>query len=258
MLSKRISQSKKVNSLQIKSQIVWTWNIPYLDDYGCYTGDSEDIKTEVFPKNKKISQRDIEKALNEETKVGLLLWYIARDGELVQQYTNFDSFQTFKSDRPRISQYPQYQPDKEGIVPIGNQGTPEGSLSKVKVSQSKIKLSKDNYSALFKDFWKDYPTRWIQESNKNVKVGKSDAWEQWQKLSPEQHIFILKILPVYKRQIDSKIVPDAWRWLRNGRYNDYEIPAPTTTIVQPEQPKEKVLTVAEKIAIRKQVENRES
>ena len=60
MLSKRISQSKKVNSLQIKSQIVWTWTIPYLDDYGCYTGDSEDIKTEVFPKNKKISQKDIE------------------------------------------------------------------------------------------------------------------------------------------------------------------------------------------------------
>jgi len=145
MLSKRISQSKKVNRLPLKAQVVWTWTIPYLDDYGCYTGDSEDIKTEVFPKNKKISQRDIEKALGIEAEAGLIVWYSIGNGQLVQQYQNFDDFQTFKSDRPRLSEYPQYQPNNKDIIPVGNQKIPEGSLSKVKLREENLSKEKSKY-----------------------------------------------------------------------------------------------------------------
>lgn len=155
MLSKRISQSKKVNRLPLKAQVVYTWTIPWLDDYGCYTGDPEDIKTEVFPKNKKISVKDIENALSKLATISLIAWYHIGNGELVQQYQNFDSFQTFKSDRPRMSEYPQYQPDNRDISPVGNQKIPEGSLSKVKLSKEKLNKDEPNTTVVFEK-WNSY------------------------------------------------------------------------------------------------------
>ncbi len=147
MLSRRISQSQKVNRLPIKTQLIYTWTIPWLDDYGCYTGDPEDIKTEVFPKNKKISTKDIEDALKLASEAGLILWYKVL-GEFVQQYRNFDNFQTFKIDRERKAEYPQFDPENEGMVPIGNQDIPVDSIVPLKLSKvklSKVKLSKNRY-----------------------------------------------------------------------------------------------------------------
>lgn len=107
MLSRRISQSKKVNALSLKAQLVWTWTHPFLDDYGRYTADPEDIKTEVFPKNKKISVNDIKNALAEEYGIGLIILYLVED-KPYQQYTKFEDHQTFRSDRERKAEYPEF------------------------------------------------------------------------------------------------------------------------------------------------------
>jgi len=154
MLSKRISQSKKVNGLPVKAQLIYTWIIPWLDDFGCYTGDSEDIKTEVFPKNRKITKKDIETALNLMARLGLIIWYRLessgfqeKQDKLIQQYQNFNSFQTFKSDRERKSDYPPYEPENEGMVPIGNQRIPVDSLKLSKVNL--IKEKEEYASAVF-------------------------------------------------------------------------------------------------------------
>lgn len=166
MLSKRISQSKKVNNLRLKAQIVWTWTIPYLDDYGCYTGDPEDIKTEVFPKNKRISAKDIENALKEESKLGLIVWYVVGEDKLIQHYQNFETFQTFKTDRARVSEYPQYQPENEDIIPIGNQEIP-----KVSLKLSKDKLNKDKYMDsvfLTKEEYQKLVTRFGEQQTKDL------------------------------------------------------------------------------------------
>ena len=143
MLSKRVSQSKKVNRLSLKAQIIWTWTIPFLDDYGCYTGDPEDIKTEVLPKNKKISQKDIECALKEMAEIDLIIWYNVKNGYLVQQYQDFDRFQTFKGDRERKSDYPRYEPENKDMVPVGNQRNPKPSLKLIKANLTKDKISKE-------------------------------------------------------------------------------------------------------------------
>jgi hypothetical protein len=141
MLSRRISQSEKVNKLSKNGQIVWTWTIPWLDDYGCYTGGAEDIKSEVFPRNPKISKKDIEDALLEEANIGLILLY-KTGGKTYQQYQNFenngsgDTFQTFKSDRERVSSYPQYQ---QGFELIGNTRNPVDSNAPLSISISKEK-----------------------------------------------------------------------------------------------------------------------
>jgi len=210
MLSRRVSQSKKVNKLPLKAQIVWTWTIPFLDDYGCYTGDPEDIKTEVFPKNKKISEKDIRQALERMAEVGLVLWYSVNGDGLVQQYQNFDNFQTFKGDRTRKSDYPQYQPEKEGFVPVGNQRIPETSLKLSKVKLSKVKL-KDKIE-VFENFRKTYPGK---------KRGLDTEFDNFQKKHSDWKRVVEILKPAVEQQITerkklksaNRFVPE-WKHLR--------------------------------------------
>ena len=138
MLSRRLSQSKRVNHLSLKAQIVWTWIIPWLDDYGCYDADAEDIKTEVFPKNTNITVKDISNALLEEEEIGLIKVFNV-NGKIYQKYDNFETFQTLKTDRPKKSDIPGYY---EGMELNGNQGNPAESSGSPEVKLSKVKLSK--------------------------------------------------------------------------------------------------------------------
>jgi hypothetical protein len=142
MLSRRISHSKKVNSLTLKAQLIYTWTIPYLDDFGCYLADSEDVKSEIFPKNKRITAANIKDALIEIQSAKLIIIYDVR-GKLYQKYYSFESFQTFKGDRKRIHVYP----DCNGCLDAdGFQWIPMDSLSKVKVSKRKVIEDKLNTS----------------------------------------------------------------------------------------------------------------
>ena len=129
MLSRRISQSKKVNALSLKAQLIWTWTHPFLDDYGRYTADPEDIKTEVFPKNSKISVKDIEKSLLEAAGKELITLYIV-EGKPYQEYKKFEDHQKFRADRPRQAEYPE----------VAN-GMTVGDIDSLKLS--KVKISKD-------------------------------------------------------------------------------------------------------------------
>jgi hypothetical protein len=150
MLSRRISQSGKVNQLSMKAQIIWTWTLPWLDDYGCYTGDADDIKSEVFPRNPKISKKDIESALLEESAIGLIILYKTND-RICQQYQNFEKsgdgtvFQTFKSDRERESSYPQYQQRFEIIGKLGIPMDSNGRLNISEVKLSKVEVNKNSF-----------------------------------------------------------------------------------------------------------------
>jgi hypothetical protein len=143
MLSRRISQSKKVNGLPLKAQIVWTWTIPYLDDYGCFTADPDDIKSEVLPKNRKIARRDIENALTIEQEAGLITIFDV-SGKNFQRYEKFDDFQTFKDDRPKQSCIPG---GYERLETNGIQRNPMEpyNISKVKLSKDKVSKDKNIY-----------------------------------------------------------------------------------------------------------------
>ncbi len=140
MLSRRISYSKRVNALSLKAQLVYTWLIPFLDDYGCYHADAEDIKTIIFPKNKKISTKNIEAALSEMQSSPLIYLYNS-NGKPYLQYLNFTDFQTFRADRKRVSEYPQYNAKNGDCHTIDiPMATNDGyKLSKVKLSKDKIK-----------------------------------------------------------------------------------------------------------------------
>lgn len=101
--------------------------------------------------------------------------------------------------------------------------------------------SKGKYTEDFETFWKKYPTRWIPESDKHVKVGKHLAWEQWEKISEETHRHILGIISQMKA---GRAVPDPWRWLRDKKFLDFvtEQPRPDKKAIaeQEERRKQKI------------------
>ncbi|KKK76776.1 hypothetical protein LCGC14_2860270 [marine sediment metagenome] len=97
-------------------------------------------------------------------------------------------------------------------------------------------MTKEEYSKEFLAFWWKYPPRWIKSSGRYSHVGKDLAWKQWRKLSVKTQQYIWSILPVYVKSIPPTIIPDAWRWLRDKKWLDYE-PAEVKPLPQrPVQP----------------------
>ena len=213
MLSRRISQSKKVNRLSLKAQIVWTWTIPFLDDFGCYTADPEDIKTEVLPKNKRISEKSLEGLLRELQVMGLIHLYQV-NSQRYQQYIGFDTFQSFRADRDRQSEYPAY---KEGL---DDSGIPETTNDSLKLREGKLR--EDKYSDSFKDFWEAFVGRWNVEKGRHDKGGKMEAFEEWKILTESQQSKATKAAS----QTGSEITKDACRWLKYHRWEDFEAEPP--------------------------------
>jgi hypothetical protein len=157
MLSRRISVSKKLNNLPVKAQLIWIWTIPYLDDFGCYTADPEDIKAEALPKNRCVKVKDIATALQQAHDAGLIVIYEV-DGKHYQKYVNFESFQTFRADRNRQHEYPDFDP-KTAKVANGKPTTTSDSR-KLVLSEVSVKLREDtkNECVIF-DHWNFYKGR---------------------------------------------------------------------------------------------------
>ena len=103
-------------------------------------------------------------------------------------------------------------------------GASKGLLSPISKGKGISKSKGKDYSTDFETFWNKYPERWIPESDKHVKIGKHKAWEEWVNIDEQAQKLIIAILPVYRRKISSKIIPDAWRWLRDRKWDDYSPP----------------------------------
>jgi hypothetical protein len=109
MLNKKISRDEKVNSLSsVKSQLIFTWIIPHLDKNGCFHGDSSAIKALVFPSNRFISARQINKSLQEFAAKLLIVRYNVQGISYIH-YPNFDKNQpNLRKDREAESDIPPY------------------------------------------------------------------------------------------------------------------------------------------------------
>lgn len=93
MLHKSISISKGVNSLTEFSQLLFSWIIPHLDDFGKIDGDPAVLKALVMPMSER-SIEDFEVAIQEIlTEVDSVIRYEIQ-GRQVIQYMKFDEYQT--------------------------------------------------------------------------------------------------------------------------------------------------------------------
>lgn len=141
MISRSISTSRKLARVDDRAALLFTWIQPHTDDYGRIEGDAMTVRAKVCPM-RPYTDEDVDKSLADLALKGLILRYEV-DGEQYIQVCGFEEHQTFKTDRPRKSEYPA---PPEGMVcelePLGNQMEPKGAKRPRKLS--KVKLSKAN------------------------------------------------------------------------------------------------------------------
>lgn len=93
------------------------------------------------------------------------------------------------------------------------------SPTKSRVEKSRVIKSNRDYSESFEIFWKKFKGRWNPENDNYIKVGKFEAWEEWQKLNAEDQT---KATAVANR-VSGKFVPDACRWLKKRLFDDFTV-----------------------------------
>lgn len=97
-----IRTSKSVNAMTDFQFRLWVYLITYVDDYGRGSADPELLKGFVFPRRKRVSESDIEKALAELAGMGCILLYVV-DGEsyfCFPRWSDHQRIQTKKSKFP--------------------------------------------------------------------------------------------------------------------------------------------------------------
>lgn len=74
MLSRDIATSVRVNKLNDFDALLYTWIIPFLDDFGRFDGNPEVIRATIFPMRKATDKR-IARSLAKMADINLILWY---------------------------------------------------------------------------------------------------------------------------------------------------------------------------------------
>lgn len=133
MLNKSISISVQVASMSLKSQFIFTWCIPHLDDSGLIDKNPDVIKAMVFPMTKSISKKDVENFIKEATTYKLVKEY-----EDCIEFTGFNNHQSLSPEKRSKSKFLQ--------VPKNPQNSPEFP-KKSPYRLGKGRLGKDNPDA---------------------------------------------------------------------------------------------------------------
>lgn len=106
MISKSISISTKVNSISDFAALLFTWMVPHADDYGVLDGSPGTVKALVVPRRKQ-TEKQVEAAIGELQKVGLIWWYMV-EGKQYIQFVSWEKHQDGLQKRTK-SKYPLYQ-----------------------------------------------------------------------------------------------------------------------------------------------------
>ncbi len=127
-LHKKISVSVQLSYIREFAQLLFTWLIPHLDDFGRIHGNSARIKALVVPMSKRTDE-EVEEALEEMKDVGLIQRYKYEDKDVIF-FTNFDSHQIGLTKRTK-SKYPD----------------PEGNFSEIQrnTSLTEKKRTEENF-----------------------------------------------------------------------------------------------------------------
>lgn len=84
--------------------------------------------------------------------------------------------------------------------------------------EEKKKRQPINYSEEFELFWKKFKGRWKPETDEYVKVGKYDAFQEWQKLTVDEQ----RRAWTAADRVKGEYVPDACRWLKRKLFDDFK------------------------------------
>lgn len=110
ILKDGIRTSKKINALSDFQFRLWAYLITYVDDYGRGSADPEILKGFVFPRRKRVTESDIEKALAELADTGCILLYKV-DGESYFYFPNWGEHQRIQAKKSRFPEPPDFIDD---------------------------------------------------------------------------------------------------------------------------------------------------
>lgn len=109
MLRKKISLDKGVAELidiaGAEAGLTYTWCLAHLDREGRIHGEPDVLKSIIFPRVKKITEKHIEKTLDAAHQLGLIQWYEV-DGERFISFTGFQKNQKLNPKREAASEIP--------------------------------------------------------------------------------------------------------------------------------------------------------
>lgn len=133
MIARSISIDKAVNNLSLESQLIYTWCIPYLDDFGLMTNDPGDIKYLVLPRNQYITEKHVHQFIEDALKVGLI--EMLDDCIHFPGFTKHNPLTEYKKSKSEFREN-RYNKGKSKYSPEFPSNPPENS--------PKDKVSKDN------------------------------------------------------------------------------------------------------------------
>lgn len=101
IIKESIRTSKSVNSMTDFQFRLWTYLITYVDDFGRGSADPEIIKGFVFPKRASVTEKTIEKTLQELATMGSLILYKV-DGDAYLCFPNWEAHQTVRNKKSKF------------------------------------------------------------------------------------------------------------------------------------------------------------
>ncbi len=149
MIAERILESEQVMTLTMTERWLFVGMIVMADDYGRFRVDEKVLKRKVFPEDR-IGLQAIGSAVEHMCAIGL----IQRETKnaSIGFHPNWNRYQTFRADRPRTSDFPDFLGD-EGAS-IDNAGSPQVNGSKEKKNEANsgfaesVLATMDNYPAM--------------------------------------------------------------------------------------------------------------
>jgi hypothetical protein len=143
MIDKVVILSQKVNAVSEGAENLYYRANISADDYGRYHARPEILKGQTYTLRKRIGLKEIARRVDELWQIGLIRVYEV-NGERYLEVVDFGKHQTFKTDRPKKAEYPEpkgYLKYEDGrrVEPVGIQPAPNGSLSKDKLREDKLR-----------------------------------------------------------------------------------------------------------------------
>lgn len=120
IIKESIRTSKSINAMSDFQFRLWAYLLTYVDDYGRGSADPELLKGFVFPRRKRVSESDIEKALAELAGMGCILLYEV-DGESYFCFPNWSKHQRIQT---KQSKFPEPVNCAESRPSTVNHGEP--------------------------------------------------------------------------------------------------------------------------------------
>ena len=167
---KRICQSRKLAECKTDgARLLYTWLIPNVDINGCFSGDAEIIKGQIFTRLRK-STKVIENYLVDLVEIGLIIRYNT-NGDMYLQIPDF------------VEKQPSLNPDKEAEPtippPTPDQLQTNSGLTPLKVKESKEEVKERGSKEKAKGFTPptlDQLQSYITEKDYNVDAKKFLEW----------------------------------------------------------------------------------